>query len=301
MSQFIFANNVNTTLAAGITSTATTLTLTSSAHLPTLAAGEIFALTLNDAATQSVFEIVYVTAISGASLTVIRGQENTAAQSWLTNDYAYASNTAGILGSFIQSGSEPGNGFVALSPPSQQTGNIYVSGVINLGASFITTSGDGGFGRSVSTGAIFLGGTSSNAQIDYGVTSSGIVTVNKPITSTGVINATPSGQTVSAPVAPCYTPTGAAQPASMKIVTGSVYVSTSNGTGNATVNLSGAAVFTSSSSYIVIITGATAGSPTDNQYATAQPASASSFVVTATIPGGTGTADPAFNWIAFGY
>ena len=250
MSQFVFANNVNTTLAAGINSTATTITLTSSAHLPTLAAGEIFALTLNDAATQSVFEIVYVTAISGASLTVIRGQENTAAQSWLTNDYAYASNTAGILGSFIQSGSEPGNGFVALSPPSQQTGNIYVSGVINLGASFITTPGDGGFGRSVSTGAIFLGGTSSNAQIDYGVTSSGIVTVNKPITSTGVINATPSGQTVSAPVAPCYTPTGAAQPGTMKIVTGFAEVPfNASNVGSVGVTLSGDAAFTNNVSY----------------------------------------------------
>ena len=228
MSQFVFANNVNTTLAAGINSTATTITLTSSAHLPTLAAGEIFALTLNDAATQSVFEIVYVTAISGASLTVIRGQENTAAQSWLTNDYAYASNTAGILGSFIQSGSEPGNGFVALSPPSQQTGNIYVSGVINLGASFITTPGDGGFGRSVSTGAIFLGGTSSNAQIDYGVTSSGIVTVNKPITSTGAIQGTPTGQTVSAPVAPCYTASGAAQPGSIREVLGTFTTALNN-------------------------------------------------------------------------
>ena len=301
MSTFIFANNVNTTLAAGINSTATTITLTSSAHLPTLAAGEIFALTLNDAATQSVFEIVYVTAISGATLTVIRGQENTAAQSWLTNDYAYASNTAGILGSFIQSGSEPGSGFVTLSPPTQQTGDIDVSGPVIVGSSNASVAGDGGFARSASSGAILLGGATSEAQIDYGVTSSGTVTVNKPITSAGAIQGTPTGQTVSAPVAPCYTATGAAQPASMKIVTGSVYVSTSNGTGNATVNLSGAAVFTSSSSYIVIITGAVAGSPTDNQYATAQPVSVSSFVVTATIPGGTGTAGPAFNWIAFGY
>ena len=255
MSQFVFANNVNTTLAAGINSTATTITLTSSAHLPTLAAGEIFALTLNDAATQSVFEIVYVTAISGATLTVIRGQENTAAQSWLTNDYAYASNTAGILGSFIQSGSEPGSGFVTLSPPTQQTGNIDVSGTLNLGSGNASVAGDGGFGRSASSGAIYLGGATSQAAIDYGVTSSGIVTVSKPFTSLGVILGTPTGQTVSAPVAPCYTEAGAAQPGTFHEVTGYINIgyNTSGFQFNSVITLSGPAAFTSNTSYQVSI------------------------------------------------
>lgn len=101
MSTFKFANNVQTTLAAPITTVGqTSITLSSAANLPTLTGGQVMALTLNDASSQSVFEIVYVTAIVGAVLTVIRGQEGTVANAWLANDNAYASDTAAILNSF---------------------------------------------------------------------------------------------------------------------------------------------------------------------------------------------------------
>ena len=297
MSQFVFANNVNTTLASGITATATTLTLTSSAHLPTLAAGEIFALTLNDAATQSVFEIVYVTAISGATLTVIRGQENTAAQAWLTNDYAYASNTAGILGSFVQSGSEPGSGFVVLNPTAQQSGSINVSGTGNFGSGNASVAGDGGFGRSASSGAVLLGGSTSSAEIDYGVTTSGVVTVNKPITSLGPVLGTPSGQTVSAPFAPCYTASGAAQPGTMKIVTGFAEVPfNASNVGSVGVTLSGDAAFTNNVSYGVFTSyNAAAGFTIGvSSY------SASSFVIYMSYPG-TITETISVYFMAIGY
>jgi hypothetical protein len=91
---FIFANNVNTTLGASAASSALTMTLASSANLPTLASGQVMPLTLNDAATGLVYEIVYVTAISGATLTVIRAQEGTTAQNWSTGDYAACMHTA---------------------------------------------------------------------------------------------------------------------------------------------------------------------------------------------------------------
>ena len=94
MTAFIFANNVNTTLGAAASSSATTLTLASSANLPTLATGQQMPLTLNDAATGLVYEIVYVTAISGAALTVLRGQEGTTAQNWNVGDYAACMHTA---------------------------------------------------------------------------------------------------------------------------------------------------------------------------------------------------------------
>lgn len=101
MSIFKFANNVSTTLASAITTTSqTTIVLASSANLPTLTGGAVMALTLNDAATGLVFEIVYVTAITGATLTVVRGQEGTAATTWLVNDIAYATDTAGTLANF---------------------------------------------------------------------------------------------------------------------------------------------------------------------------------------------------------
>jgi hypothetical protein len=52
MSIFVVANNVNTTLAAPVTTGATSITLSSSANLPTLAAGQIMAITINDEATR---------------------------------------------------------------------------------------------------------------------------------------------------------------------------------------------------------------------------------------------------------
>lgn len=97
MTTFIFANNVNTQLAAAASSSATTLTLASSSNLPTLSAGQAMPLTLNDAATGQVYEVVYVTAISGVTLTVTRAQEGTTAQNWNIGDFAFCAPTAGTV------------------------------------------------------------------------------------------------------------------------------------------------------------------------------------------------------------
>lgn len=98
MTQFVFANNVNTALAAPLSSGGTTLTLASSANLPSsIPSGTYLALTLNDAATRLNYEIVYVTAISGATLTVVRAQEGTASLSWATGDFAFSGPTAGQM------------------------------------------------------------------------------------------------------------------------------------------------------------------------------------------------------------
>lgn len=91
---FVFANNVNTTLADAATSTQTTLTLSSSANFPTIPTGAYWPLTLNDRATEEVYEIVYVSSYSGAVVTCLRGQEGTSANSWLVGDYIYSDNTA---------------------------------------------------------------------------------------------------------------------------------------------------------------------------------------------------------------
>lgn len=95
MTTFVFANYVSTTLAVAASNTATTLTLSSSANLPTLGTDEIFALTLNDTDTGLIYEIVYVTAISGVTLTVERAQEGTSAQNWNSGDIAFSGPTAG--------------------------------------------------------------------------------------------------------------------------------------------------------------------------------------------------------------
>jgi len=94
MSNFVFVNNYKTTVASAFSNVATSLTLASSTGLPTLSAGQVLPITLNDAATGLVYEICYATAITGATLTVTRAQEGTAAQNWSVGDRAYCAPTA---------------------------------------------------------------------------------------------------------------------------------------------------------------------------------------------------------------
>ena len=79
-------NNANATLAAGINSSATSITLTSGqgARFPTLGAGDYFYATLVD--TSNNLEIVKCTARSTDVLTVVRAQESTTARAYNTGD-----------------------------------------------------------------------------------------------------------------------------------------------------------------------------------------------------------------------
>ena len=94
MTQFVFANGVQTTLAAAITATDTTLVVASTANLPTIAAGQQCPAVLG---TLALFEIVYITNINSSTLTITRGQENTAAQSWSLGTQFEISVTAGSI------------------------------------------------------------------------------------------------------------------------------------------------------------------------------------------------------------
>jgi hypothetical protein len=105
MTIFTFANNINSTLASPVSSSATTIALASTANLPTsIPAGTVLVITLNDVATKQNFEVLYATARTGATLTVERAQEGTAALSWLTGDFAYSPPTAGQQAGFGQLG-----------------------------------------------------------------------------------------------------------------------------------------------------------------------------------------------------
>ncbi len=96
MTGFVITNFFNTTLSAAASSSATTLSVASSTNLPTsLAPGQMFPIVLNDAATRTLFEVCYVTAISGTTLTVLRAQEGTTAQNWSVGDYIRCVPTAG--------------------------------------------------------------------------------------------------------------------------------------------------------------------------------------------------------------
>lgn len=79
-------NNAFATLAAGINSSVTSITLTSGqgARFPTLTASDYFYATLID--TSNNLEIVKVTARSTDVLTVVRAQESTTARAYSTGD-----------------------------------------------------------------------------------------------------------------------------------------------------------------------------------------------------------------------
>lgn len=82
------ANNAVTALAGAISSGAVSLTVTTGtgALFPQPTGGNYFVITVVDAATGLLREIMHVTAVVGDVFTVVRAQENTIAQAYALND-----------------------------------------------------------------------------------------------------------------------------------------------------------------------------------------------------------------------
>ncbi|HHS9576373.1 TPA: glycine-rich domain-containing protein [Raoultella planticola] len=98
-------NNAKSVLAAGVSASATVITVAtgSGALFPIPVSGQsFFKLTIIDAATKIISEIVHVTSVTGDVMTVIRGQEGTPARVWSTNDIVANMMTAGTLNSMLQ-------------------------------------------------------------------------------------------------------------------------------------------------------------------------------------------------------
>lgn len=98
--QLLAANNAQTVLAAGISASATSLTVNSGTGslFPAPSDGvSFFKLTLIDAATGQLTEIMHVTARTGDTMKIERGQEGTTARAWSANDIAANMMTAGTL------------------------------------------------------------------------------------------------------------------------------------------------------------------------------------------------------------
>src|SRR5271157_1942826 len=101
----LFANNATSVLASAITATATTAQLApgTGALFPSPSAGQYFVMTFSSAPTGLNPEIVWVTGMSGDTITAMtRAQEGTTALPFNAGDYAQSLITAGIL-STIQS------------------------------------------------------------------------------------------------------------------------------------------------------------------------------------------------------
>jgi len=86
MANMLFANNANTTLASSLTNSATSMSVTSASAFPSPTGSQYFYCTLADAATQQTIEIVKVTAVSGTTFTIVRGQDGTSGTAFNSGD-----------------------------------------------------------------------------------------------------------------------------------------------------------------------------------------------------------------------
>jgi len=163
MAVFIFSNDASSTLAAPISSTATTLTLASGtgALFPVPSSNQQFSLTMNDAATGLLTEIIYIQTVSGdtfgsVSLPLLRGQEGTTAQAWLAGDLAANLLTAGQMEAMLQ------------------VSTLYPSRIVTASGVFAMTTADAnghvGLNRTVSVAAssTTLPSNAENGQ-EYGI------------------------------------------------------------------------------------------------------------------------------------
>ena len=83
----LYTNNARATLAAALNSSATTLAVSAGqgALFPSPTGSDVFFVTLTNAS-ESVFEIVRVTARATDTFTVVRGQDGTSAAAWAAGD-----------------------------------------------------------------------------------------------------------------------------------------------------------------------------------------------------------------------
>ncbi len=94
----LFSNNAQTTLSADVVSGATSMTVADGTVFNTIGTGEFELATLVSAG--GVKEIVKITARSGNTLTVVRGQESTSDTDWSSGASIYARITEETLEKF---------------------------------------------------------------------------------------------------------------------------------------------------------------------------------------------------------
>lgn len=123
MSLIVFANNASSLIASGILSTDATVTVNAGdgALFPAIAAGQIAVGTLED--TGGNIEVVHITAKTGDSMTIVRGQEGTAAAAFASGSRFELRVTAGVLATLFQ---KTGSDVIS--------GTSSFTGIINMGS-----------------------------------------------------------------------------------------------------------------------------------------------------------------------
>jgi hypothetical protein len=197
MTNFVYANNISTTLAAAATSTAITLTLASAANLPILPPGYVFSLTLNDAATRMIYEIVYVSAIAGTTLTVMRAQEGTTAQNWSIGDYAFSAVTMGQMQSLQVSAPVVGDArnLMMSVPAASYTATLTADEIVTKSMLGAPAQILPMFNEAINLATTGAGGMDTGAPPDSGYVA--IYAIYSPTTGTAALLATNATTTVA--------------------------------------------------------------------------------------------------------
>ena len=190
-----FSNNATATLAASISTSSTSLTVTTGqgALFPALATGDYFYATLTDSSNN--LEIVKVTARSGDTLTATRAQEGTTARAYAAADKLELRVTAAGLNNFVDS-----DGANTFAGTNTFNGNIASSGT-NTFSGANTFSDANTFSSTVN----FTGPAASTTFTNIPTFTNGILPILNG--GTGSSTATGSGQLVLATSPTIATPT----------------------------------------------------------------------------------------------
>lgn len=224
----LFTNNAATTLASGILSGATSLTVATGtgALFPNPTAGEYFYCTLaNNAGT---VEIVKVTARSTDTFTITRGQDGTSAVAWNTGDKVELRLVRATLNNFPQLDST--NTFSQQQTFSNLTASkpVFTDGSKGLTSSGTLGADQGGTGQSsLTANNVLLGNGTSGVQFVAPGTAGNVLTSNGTTWTSGSAPGFPSGtrlsfQQTSAPTGWTKDTTAAINDSILRLVTGSV-------------------------------------------------------------------------------
>lgn len=139
MAKQIYTNNASATLASSATNTATSLVLATGkgALFASPSGGDWQMVTL---ASSSAVEIVKVTARSGDTLTVVRGQEGTPAVAWASGAKVEARLTAGMIGRLPQNLGSHADALIIGTGAEDITGVFAASTAVTLGQILVVSS-----------------------------------------------------------------------------------------------------------------------------------------------------------------
>ena len=187
--QFIFGNNIKTSLSQPLNSGATTLYLSSTANLPTIGTGQLLPLTIQNGST---FEVVYASSITGSSVIVERAQEGTSDLSWAAGTTIYCGHSAGTTAA---SGGNPSLTFhTADATETTHAANLgqLQSGAVVLGGGIASATVTGAnIASATVTGANIAGGTIGEGNLGGGSVHQGQLSVS---TASGNVTLAPLNQ-----------------------------------------------------------------------------------------------------------